>query len=666
MSNVLKSKILLGTMIVAAAFVGAMMLAQTADAAYMHTVTLRQGSSGAQVMALQTTLGGLAVDGNFGPMTKAAVMAYQASRGLVADGVVGPMTGASLAGVMAGGTFPAGCSSASGYSVTTGLLCSGGSTLPAGCMPGYFFSSTTGASCTGGAAPAAGLTGGAGSIEDADFVSSLSGEEVGEDTEDVKVLGLDIDADDGSDLRLTAVRLDFTQGTADQDFEDYGTEVSVWFEGEEVARADADGFNDDNNFDKTLTLSGDAVIEAGGTGELVVAVSGVGNLDSNDDGETWTLEVESVRFEDASGAIITDDATGDINGVTRQFTFELFATATDAELQIAEQTGSAAEAINTSHMINVHATDTTDNVKILAFTLEAEGTSDLEIREFGVDLVTSAADVDDVIDGGTSPAVKLIIDGQEYGTASYNEVAANNREILFDDVDYVLDAGDKVNAFIEVDFLSVAGALTEGDTILAQLLETQTDDAALVDVRDESGEQLVDGDITGTATGEANQLYDVTFTLDTDGWDNDPVIVGGFAGEDDEVTFNLAFTVTAVDGDVYIDNTCTEDADGTLVIGDAPDGFNFSQTDGTDASIALTCSYTTDGATAPTADWLVSEGETETFRVAIRAIADVGDSFVQVAWEGLGWNETDAAGDRLFEGSLDDVYKSNSISLNQR
>src|SRR3989338_6467336 len=100
MSNVLKSKILLGTMIVAAAFVGAMMLAQTADAAYMHTVTLRQGSSGAQVMALQTTLGGLAVDGNFGPMTKAAVMAYHASRGLVADGVVGPLTGASLAGVM--------------------------------------------------------------------------------------------------------------------------------------------------------------------------------------------------------------------------------------------------------------------------------------------------------------------------------------------------------------------------------------------------------------------------------------------------------------------------------------------------------------------------------------------------------------------------------------
>src|SRR3989338_5166843 len=663
MSNVLKSKILLGTMIVAAAFVGAMMLAQTADAAYMHTVTLRQGSSGAQVMALQTTLGGLAVDGNFGPMTKAAVMAYQASRGLVADGVVGPLTGASLAGVMAGGTFPAGCSSASGYSVTTGLLCSGGSTLPAGCLPGYAFSSTTGASCTGGAAPAAGLTGGAGSIEDADFVSSLSGEEVGEDTEDVKVLGLDIDADDGSDLRLTAVRLDFTQGTADQDFEDYGTEVSVWFEGEEVARADADGFNDDNNFDKTLTLSGDAVIEAGGTGELVVAVSGVGNLDSNDDGETWTLEVESVRFEDASGAIITDDATGDINGVTRQFTFELFATATDAELQIAEQTGSAAEAINTSHMINVHATDTTDNVKILAFTLEAEGTSDLEIREFGVDLVTSAADVDDVIDGGTSPAVKLIIDGQEYGTASYNEVAANNREILFDDVDYVLDDGDKVNAFIEVDFLSVAGAFTEGDTILAQLLETQTDDAALVDVRDESGEQLVDGDITGTATGEANQLYDVTFTLDTDGWDNDPVIVGGFAGEDDEVTFNLAFTVTAVDGDVYIDNTCTEDADGTLVIGDAPDGFNYSQTTGTLASIALTCSFTTDDATLSTDRWLVPDGQNRTFKVAVNAIADVGSSFVQVTLEGLGWSEADEAGDRLFEGSLDDTYKSDSESL---
>src|SRR3989344_2714295 len=273
----LKSKYLLGVMIVAAIVVAFAMFATTALAAYTHVGTLRQGSSGSQVVSLQTTLGGLVADGSFGPMTKAAVMSYQSSNGLVADGVVGPLTGASLAGSMMGGgsmTYPAGCTSSSGFSPTTGLSCSGGSgSLPAGCMPGYLFSSTTGLSCSGGGTPAPGpLVGAAGSIEDADFVSGLTGEEVGESANDVKVAGLDIDADDGSDLNLTAVRLDFSQGggnAADQDFEDYADEVSVWFEGEEVARADADTFNDENNYDRTLSLSGDAIIRAGDTGQLV-------------------------------------------------------------------------------------------------------------------------------------------------------------------------------------------------------------------------------------------------------------------------------------------------------------------------------------------------------------------------------------------------------------
>src|SRR3989344_3918367 len=109
MSNLLslKSKYFVGVMIVAAIVVAFAMFATTA-LAYTHTVTLMQGSSGAQVMSLQQALG-VTADGSFGPITKAAVMAYQSSHGLVADGVVGPMTGASLGGVASGGSYPAGC-----------------------------------------------------------------------------------------------------------------------------------------------------------------------------------------------------------------------------------------------------------------------------------------------------------------------------------------------------------------------------------------------------------------------------------------------------------------------------------------------------------------------------------------------------------------------------
>ena len=57
MSNVLKSKSLLGITIVAVIVAGALFaFALTASAAYMHTGTLKMGSTGSQVMSLQQTL----------------------------------------------------------------------------------------------------------------------------------------------------------------------------------------------------------------------------------------------------------------------------------------------------------------------------------------------------------------------------------------------------------------------------------------------------------------------------------------------------------------------------------------------------------------------------------------------------------------------------------
>ena len=59
--------------------------------AYKSTV-LRLGSTGTAVKVLQRGLGGLVVDGSFGPMTQSAVKAFQTSRGLSATGVVDAAT----------------------------------------------------------------------------------------------------------------------------------------------------------------------------------------------------------------------------------------------------------------------------------------------------------------------------------------------------------------------------------------------------------------------------------------------------------------------------------------------------------------------------------------------------------------------------------------------
>ena len=78
---------------------------------------LQQGSSGSAVAALQTQLKALGfdpkgTDGNFGPGTKAAVIAFQKSKGLTADGKAGPGTMAALQA--AGGGASAGANAGDG------------------------------------------------------------------------------------------------------------------------------------------------------------------------------------------------------------------------------------------------------------------------------------------------------------------------------------------------------------------------------------------------------------------------------------------------------------------------------------------------------------------------------------------------------------------------
>lgn len=133
-----------------------------AGASYTFNNDLTIGSTGSDVTALQTKLeeagfltmpSGVA-KGYFGSLTAAGVKAWQASVGLPATGFFGPLSRAklnsSMGGGSTGGTYPAGCTSSTGFSSTTGMPCSGGGSFPAGCTSTAGYSTTTGMPCSGG------------------------------------------------------------------------------------------------------------------------------------------------------------------------------------------------------------------------------------------------------------------------------------------------------------------------------------------------------------------------------------------------------------------------------------------------------------------------------------------------------------------------------------
>lgn len=70
---------------------------KAAPAPYVR-LKLRLGSRGDSVKEIQRKLGGLGVDGVFGPKTLAKVKAFQKSKGLAVDGVVGSDTWSALLG----------------------------------------------------------------------------------------------------------------------------------------------------------------------------------------------------------------------------------------------------------------------------------------------------------------------------------------------------------------------------------------------------------------------------------------------------------------------------------------------------------------------------------------------------------------------------------------
>lgn len=476
------------------------------------------------------------------------------------------------------------------------------------------------------------LEGGAGSIDSADFISSLNNEEVGEDEEDASVAGLEIEAD-GSDIEITAVTLDFdyADSGADTDLDDYAEEVSIWFEGEEVARVDADEFEDDDDFEKTISLDRGAIVREGETAELVVAVSGLSNLDSSNQGEDWNVQFTSVRFRDAQNAVISETTVGDIDSTTdnntttasyeREFSFESFASAADVEVKIS----SGDDEINDARAIEVDDNDDTNDVEWFSFEVEVEGDSDITIDDIvATSTITgTATQLNDIFSD-----LVLMMDGEEVGS----ENAPADTVVTFDDLDLELEAGETYEFVVVVDIIDTnTGTYAEGDTVTMNIGTTQRN---AWDAEDETGEDLENGDFSGTATTEAHTVYldgiMVTEIESTSASANDGETVG---------TFRIKFAVTAFGDDQYIHELAANSASST----DA--GFYYTVYKG---GTATTTNTNVSSVVTTTADddgeyYVIEEGETETFTLTVTVDPDAG---------GAGLYSVELGGDTNTNGGL--------------
>lgn len=483
------------------------------SSSHTFTVDLTVGSTGADVTALQQVLvskgfltmpAGVAM-GTFGPLTKSAVAAWQASAGLPATGYFGPLSRAKL-------------------NTTGGTTGSTGST-----------GSTSGS-----------LQGGAGDVSVSERSSGVE-DEILEGDEEVKVLGFEVEAD-GSDVAVTSVRVEFEHdGSGSDRLDRYVDEVFVMQGTKIVGSADADEFNESSDvYSENIALSG-AVVGEDETERFYVAITAANNIDSDDLSQDWEVALGQIRFEDATGAILTDNTGTGVNGtITETFSFEDLSSSGDIELTVSEDD----DEINDAHTVQVDDSSDTNDVELLSFTIEADG-SDLFLNDMEFSLTSTGAGVTEMVSD-----LRLMMEGDEVGSVSlsggFSSSTATNKILTVSDLDddeVSVDEGDTVSFTLVADINNIDGGFVNGASIAASTT------ASDIDAEDENGDDVTD--LTGSAESDGTSFSASGVTIDVVSTDTDVVFNLDSTSDDDQGKFIIVFDVTAFDESAYVELSAT-------------------------------------------------------------------------------------------------------------
>ncbi len=405
-----------------------------------------------------------------------------------------------------------------------------------------------------------------------------------------------------------------------------------------IGSADADDFNESSDvWTKSISVDG-LVIEAGEEETITVAVTALDNLDSGDiDSDAWTADVIQVRFVDGDGVVTTDDT--DSQAFDKTFDFVTFANATDVELVVDLEN----EDINDARVLNADDNTDTDH-EILSFTLEAEGDSDIWVDEIPVVITTT---------GETDESVIIVEASLWHGDDKIgSEDVAAGGAVVFDDLDMTIGGGDTEEFVVMVEVQDIDGTLDAGDTVQATVT------VASIDAEDEAGDTLT---ATGAAAADTHAFYDVGFELDFVSAEEVKTVSSDTSGTGDQAQFIIKYEITAFDGDIYIDNTCTEDNNGSEVA--TTTSFSITNDGSNSVSCVMTAEGTDTDATDSANTFLVDENDTREFTLTVNTTA-TADAFAQVKLEAIGWDVAAGGDNFVFDFDLPGDFKTDPLFLN--
>jgi peptidoglycan hydrolase-like protein with peptidoglycan-binding domain len=616
----------------------ALAMAFTASAAMdFGSATLRVGSRGMYVSNMQSALNActgstLATDGIYGRGTGAAVRAFQASKGLSADGVVGNATKAALANCSTTTT------STTTTTTTTTTPTTTTTTPVAGCTPGAMFSSTTGQACgtTTTTTPAVMTGNGEGTLTNISKLGSFNSTKVSESDKDVKVLGIEVTAKDG-DQKIDGLNIAFnnSNGSSSKKFTKYVSEVSVWLDGVEIGRKLASAYSDDASDIYTYRFTGmNGVVKQNMKGQIVVAVSAVGSMDSTDaTNESTTVFVGATVGGTDDNYISALSANGryrDFGTATATSTIDFQKAGGVSSDQKFKVTTAASNPI--ANTMQVSRTSDTNGVTLLAFDVKAENGA-MKIQKLPVTVTaTSSGTGVAPFTGAIAKTLYLFADGKQIASESTPQDGTDSASetIIFGNtskLNLAIAANATVKFEVKADLNDIEASTAnqstefdEGDQLNVSYTTTNVTNST---VELDNFNQDTVSNRTGSATGELQTARSTgglvtmgatsySFTPNTSGSTNNKTII------------KIPVTVKAFDDTLYVGQTAAAALTGTIA---NQVGFSYTLNNGTAPSTqvlvipsgATTAPTSTISSTATTSGsaWRIDSGTSQTFNIEI-------------------------------------------------